>query len=136
MKELLKRIASDTTGGIVEEDKPLMESGAFAMEVNMGVKCSYRGQNNELYIPLCLSSYFSILQTCRGMDSLSAVEFRNRLSSELPSLDLPNTWLGLQLIVAAGVRVQSRYRKTLNPFLRITLMIWGSTAPRYLKADL
>ena len=30
-----------------------------------------------------------------GMDSLSAVEFRNRLSSELPNLDLPNTWLRL-----------------------------------------
>ncbi|CAJ1361090.1 unnamed protein product, partial [Effrenium voratum] len=26
-----------------------------------------------------------------GMDSLSAVEFRNRLAGELPSLDLPNT---------------------------------------------
>lgn len=31
------------------------------------------------------------------MDSLSAVEFRNRLSTELPALDLPNTWLGKQL---------------------------------------
>ena len=29
------------------------------------------------------------------MDSLSAVEFRNRLSSELPSLNLPNTRLNL-----------------------------------------
>ena len=30
VKELLKRIASDTTGGLVEEDKPLMESGRSA----------------------------------------------------------------------------------------------------------
>ncbi|CAK9056190.1 Phenolphthiocerol/phthiocerol polyketide synthase subunit C ((Phenol)carboxyphthiodiolenone synthase subunit C) (Beta-ketoacyl-acyl-carrier-protein synthase I) (Phthiocerol synthesis polyketide synthase type I PpsC) [Durusdinium trenchii] len=52
VKQLLKRIASDTTGGAVEDEKPLMES---------------------------------------GMDSLSAVEFRNRLATELPSLDLPNT---------------------------------------------
>eukprot|EP00443_Scrippsiella_acuminata_P059198 CAMPEP_0115481012 /NCGR_PEP_ID=MMETSP0271-20121206/57569_1 /TAXON_ID=71861 /ORGANISM="Scrippsiella trochoidea, Strain CCMP3099" /LENGTH=274 /DNA_ID=CAMNT_0002908715 /DNA_START=36 /DNA_END=856 /DNA_ORIENTATION=- len=52
VQDLLKRIAADTTGGAVEEDKPLMES---------------------------------------GMDSLSAVEFRNRLSSELPGLQLPNT---------------------------------------------
>ena len=52
VKELLKRIASETTGGSVEEDKPLMES---------------------------------------GMDSLSAVEFRNRLTNELPALNLPNT---------------------------------------------
>ena len=27
VKELLKRIASDTTGGVVEDEKPLMESG-------------------------------------------------------------------------------------------------------------
>ena len=38
MKELLKRIASDTTGGLVEEDKPLMESGAlYAMEAKLVV---------------------------------------------------------------------------------------------------
>lgn len=27
VKDLLKRIASDTTGGLVEDEKPLMESG-------------------------------------------------------------------------------------------------------------
>ncbi|CAJ1350508.1 unnamed protein product, partial [Effrenium voratum] len=31
VRELLKRIASDTTGGLVEEDKPLMESGSWAL---------------------------------------------------------------------------------------------------------
>ena len=36
----------------------------------------------------------SSVSVVSGMDSLSAVEFRNRLSSELPSLDLPNTRLG------------------------------------------
>lgn len=34
VKELLKRIASDTTGGLVEDEKPLMESGALSDRVN------------------------------------------------------------------------------------------------------
>ena len=33
VKDLLKRIASDTTGGLVEDEKPLMESGALSDRV-------------------------------------------------------------------------------------------------------
>lgn len=52
VKDMLKRLTVETTGGEVEADTPLMEA---------------------------------------NMDSLAAVEFRNRLSSELPSVQLPNT---------------------------------------------
>lgn len=43
-----------------------------------------------LYTPLCfLPSQEPLMEA--GMDSLSAVEFRNRLSNELPGIKLPNT---------------------------------------------
>eukprot|EP00438_Fugacium_kawagutii_P013944 Skav203410 [mRNA] locus=scaffold1743:228308:235239:- [translate_table: standard] len=74
VKELLKRIASDTTGGLVEDEKPLMESGDSVDEFDQFIVLTALGS-----------------EILAGMDSLSAVEFRNRLSSELPNLDLPNT---------------------------------------------
>lgn len=44
VKELLKRIASDTTGGLVEDEKPLMESGALSDQVNFELLQSKDGR--------------------------------------------------------------------------------------------
>ena len=67
---MLQSIASEVVGGgVVDQDAPLMDSGTpAATEIIKIQTCRRTGESHML----------------SGMDSLSAVEFRNRFTSKLP----------------------------------------------------